>query len=135
MDNKTKFGHRKNSKSIYINGLNMLKNYSKTLFDVRHNNERYATLTASIIDEQLIIRRIDYDDFETNRKTGEVECVDVFDKENTEKFANTFRTTTSSNFIRLLKAKFGTEGILWFKDNLSEYCNEKGIKFYHEAYY
>ena len=64
----------------------MLKNYSKILFEVRHNNDRYASLTASIIDEQLIIRRIDYDNFETNRKTGEVECVDVFDKENTEKF-------------------------------------------------
>ena len=113
----------------------MLKNYSKTLFDVRHNNERYATLTASVIDEQLIIRRIDYNDFEINKRTGEVEGVDFFDKINTQKLAKAMQATTSPNFIRLLKMKFGKDGILWFKENLSEFCDEKGIVFTHEAYY
>lgn len=113
----------------------MLKNYSKTLFDVRHNNERYATLTASIIGEQLIIRSIDYNDFETNRKTGEIEGVDYFNEENTKKFAHTLCVTTSPNFIRLLKVEFGKDGILWFRENLKEFCEEKGINFTHEAYY
>lgn len=135
MDHQAESRYWKNSESICINGLNMLKNFSKTLFDVRHNNERYASLTASIIDEELIIRRIDYNDFEINRKTGEVEGVDFFDKKNTKKLATHFRATTSQNLIRHLKFEFGKDGILWFRENLSEFCEEKGIVFTHEAYY
>lgn len=113
----------------------MLKDYSKILYEVSNNNQRFAQIKASIIDEQLVIQRTDFNVREYNPLTGIVYGYDSFDKENTAKLASRLNTFTSANFIRLLKKEFGGDGEFFFLSNLRQYCDEFHIQYTHEADY
>lgn len=113
----------------------MFKNYEKIIYDITDNGKRFALITATIINRQLIIRRVDFNDWETNPRTGKVEGVEYFDEKNTAKLTQRLQAYTSANFIRLLKSEFGKDGFHFFLSNLREYCEDRHIEYTHEAYY
>lgn len=113
----------------------MLKDYSKVLYAVNQDNRRIHEIRASIIDQQLIIQRSDFNDWEFNPRSGLVVGYDSFDKENTAKLASRLRAFTSANFIRLLKKEFGGDDSFFFLSNLREYCEDSHIEYSHEAEY
>lgn len=113
----------------------MLKNYDKVLYDITDSGKRFAQITASVVDRQLVIRRVDYNDWDTNPKTGEVEGIDYLDEESTAKLALRLRANTSANFVGLLKVEFGKDGFHFFLSNFREYCEVMHINYIHEAYY
>ena len=86
-----------------------LKDYAKTLYEVNQDNKC--------------------------SRTGQVEGVDYLDEENSRKFREYFRITSSPNLVRILKREFGTEGISFFLSNFREFCDDHDIKYSHEAWY
>lgn len=113
----------------------MLKNYSKTLYEVNRDNKRYCVISASIVGRSLNIRRTDYQEWEYNAHTGIVDGLDFLDEENTKKLCERFRITISPNLIRILKREFGRDGILFFISNFREFCVDNNIEYVHQAWY
>lgn len=72
----------------------MLKDYSKIIYQFNKDNQRISQIKASIIDQQLIIQRIDFNDWEYSPRTGKVIGYDTFDEENTSKLALRLRAFT-----------------------------------------
>lgn len=112
-----------------------LKDYAKTLYEVNQDNKCYCIISDSVIDQKLQIHQIDFDQWEYNRRTGQVEGIDCLDEENTKKFCEHFRITTSPNLVRIIKREFGTDGIYFFLSNFREFCDDHHIKYSHEAWY
>lgn len=68
-----------------------LKDYAKTLYEVNQDNKCYCIISASVIDQKLQIHQIDFEQWEYNRRTGQVESIDCLDEENTKKFCEHYR--------------------------------------------
>lgn len=112
-----------------------LKDYAKTLYEVNQGNKCYCIISASVIDQKLQVHRIDFEQWEYNSRTGQVEGVDYLDEDSTRKFCEYFRITSSPNLVRILKREFGTEGISCFLSNFREFCDDHDIKYSHESWY
>ena len=109
----------------------MLKDYTKTLYEINKDNTRYCLISASIVDSSLRIHRIDYQKWEFSN-SGIVESVDALDEENTKKLCGLFRITTSPSLVRVLKREFGAYGSLFFLSDFREFCDDHNINYKHE---
>lgn len=110
----------------------MLKDYSKNIYEFSKNNTLYSVIRASVEGQYLQIHIVEYQRWQRNSQTGIVEELYTLDQENTKKFCERFRITTSPNLVRILKREFGQDGMLWFLDNFREYCYDHNIKYEHQ---
>lgn len=92
-------------------------------------------MRGSVVDRELQIREIDYEQWEYNRLTGTVEGIDYFDEENTRRLCELLGVTTSAGLIRAIIRKFSKEGMLFLLSEFREFCNVHGIVYTHEAWY
>ena len=114
-----------------------MKNGYRTLYKTTMwNGELFCVVLAIVDEERLFIRRIDFQEWEMNRRDGTVECTYVFDKENTSKLCGLLHAQTTADLFKLLKSKFGfrTKDYI-FLQNMEDYCMANNIVYHSSVWY
>lgn len=113
-----------------------MKNGHRTLYKTMRNGELFCVLLAVVEEEQLSIRRVDFQEWERNRRDGTVEITYSFDKDNTSKLCTLLQAETTTNLFKRMKSIFGFRiGLFGFIQNLSDFCNANDIEYHHSVWY
>lgn len=114
-----------------------MRNGYRTLYKTTMwNGELFCVVLAIVDEERLFIRRIDFQEWEMNRRDGTVECTYVFDKENTSKLCGLLHAQTTADLFKLLKSKFGFRTNEYiFIQNLQGYCMANNIVYHSSVWY
>lgn len=113
----------------------MLEDYAATLYDVKQNDEPFCVINVSVTGRKLHIQRVDFDQWEYNRRTGRVEGLDALDEANTKRLCECLGVTASAGLMRVLKREFGKDGDSFFDMNFRDYCDAHQIIYEHRVWY
>lgn len=113
-----------------------MKNAHRILYKSVRNGALFCVVAATVEDERLAIHKVDFQEWENNRRDGTVEASYMFDEENTLKLYNLMQASTASDLITKLKKQFGFRtGMSDFITNLLEFCEDNGIKNDFNVFY
>lgn len=99
------------------------------------NNKPWCLLVAEVIDSKLTVTRVDFEEWERNSRSGQVEISHIYDEENTRRFMESLDETDSDKFLRKLKATFSKGSGITIMHNISEYCKKHKIDFRYHVWY
>lgn len=114
----------------------MLKDYAKVLYDIHRNGKPFCWVGAAVCDGEFHLKRIDYEEWEYNRRTGEVEINIYIDAANTQKLCNALKVNTSAKLVAAIKKEMciGSSGCA-LTSNLIHFCEEHGIEHDYQTWY
>lgn len=113
-----------------------MRNGYRTLYKTMRNGELFGVLFAVVEEEQLFIRRVDFQEWERNRRDGTVEITYSFDKDNTSKLSALLKAETTADLFKRLKSRFGFRTACFgFMQNLQDYCKANNIACHYSVWY
>ena len=113
-----------------------MKNAHRILYKSVRKGTLFCVVAAKVEDERLTIHKVDFQEWDSNRRDGTVEASYMFDEENTLKLYNLMQASTASDLITKLKKQFGFRtGTSDFITNLLEFCEDNGIKNDFNVFY
>ncbi len=113
-----------------------MKNGYRTLYKSIRNGELFCVLIVIVEDMKLTIRRVDFQEWEMNRRDGTVEVTYSFDERNTSRLCESLMANSTSNFFKKLKSRFGSRtGHLGFVQNLLDFCKANNIEYHYSVWY
>lgn len=113
----------------------MLKDYEKLLLDQKRGDESVCIVAADIIDGKLRLGRIDFGEWEMNRRTGTVECYYCVDAENTEKLRLLFGVKTSAQLIAAIAKACRDRSGIAYTANFRDLCDDNNINYDYQVWY
>lgn len=114
----------------------MLRDYSKVLHETQKDGKPFSVVEAFICGGKLQIERVDFEEWERNRRNGQVEIQYYFDEANTNLLAETLGADTSGRFIAIMRKKLSDGRFsLNFFSNLRRFCEENNIHFDYRVWY
>lgn len=114
----------------------MLKDYAKVLYDTHRNGKPFCWVGAAVCDGEFQLKRIDYEEWEYNRRTGEVEINIYINAANTQKLCDALDVNTSAKLVAAIKKELGKEsGGCALTSNLIHFCDEHGIEHDYQTWY
>ncbi len=99
------------------------------------DNKPWCLLVAEVIDSKLTITRVDFEEWERNKRSGQVEISHIYDEENTRRFMESLDETNSDKFLRKLKAMFSKGSGITIMHDISGYCKKHKIDFRYHVWY
>lgn len=113
-----------------------MKNGYRTLYKSIRNGELFCVLIVIVEDMKLTIRRVDFQEWEMNRRDGTVEITYSFDEGNTSRFCELLMADSTSDFFKKLKSGFGFRtGHFGFVQNLLDFCKANDIEYHYSVWY
>ena len=113
-----------------------MRNGYRTLYKTMRNGELFCVLLAVVEEERLFIRRVDFQEWERNRRDGTVEITYSFDKNNTSKLSALLQAQTTTDLFKRLKSKFGSRAVCFgFIQNMQDYCRTNDITYHYSVWY
>lgn len=113
-----------------------MKNGHRTLYKSIRNGELFCVLIAIVEDMKLTVHRVDFREWEMNRRDGTVEVTYSFDERNTSRLYELLMVNSTSDFFKRLKSKFGFRvGYSDFMENLSDFCKANDIDYHYSVWY
>lgn len=113
-----------------------MRNEYRTLYKTMRDGELFCVLIVIVEDMKLTIRRVDFQEWEMNRRDGRVEVAYSFDEGNTSRFCELLMANSTSDFFKKLKSGFGSRiGHLGFVQNLLDFCKANDIEYYYSVWY
>lgn len=114
----------------------MLKDYEKVLYESQRNGKPFCLVVAAISEGKLQICRIDFEEWERNSRTGQVEIYYLFDEANTTLLANLLGTAYSGQFIAALRKKCTDRCFsISFFSQLRKLCEDNNIHYDYRVWY
>ena len=105
------------------------------LVEETRNKKPWCLLAAVITNGRLYITRIDFQEWELNRRNGQVEISYIFDENNTRKFMTQLKESECEKFLKKLKARFsGGSGIIVMTD-IEKFCKNHDISYDYSVWY
>lgn len=100
------------------------------------NGELFCVLFAEVQEDCLFIRRVDFQEWERNRRNGTVEITYSFDKDNTSKLSALLQAQTTTDLFKQLKSRFGIRTVYFgFIQNMQDYCRANNIAYHYSVWY
>lgn len=97
--------------------------------------ELWCLLGAQVVRGRLTITRIDFQEWEYNQRSGQVEVSYYFDEANTDRMMELIEEHNPVKFLRKLKAKFRKRCGISMTWEIREYCKEHGITYEYFVWY
>lgn len=114
----------------------MLNDYAKVLYGTHRNGKPFCWVGVAICDGEFQLKRIDYEEWEYNRRTGEVEINVYIDAANTQKLCETLKVNTSAQLAASIKKELGKgSGGCALTSNLVHFCEKNGINYDYQSWY
>lgn len=102
----------------------------------RRNGSLHCVLFAQLIDNRLTLTRIDYNEWEYNRRNGQVEITYNFTAETTAKIARKIGVSTTKHFLRTLKTLFRENRTAFgMMSAIEKWCKENDFAFDYSVWY
>lgn len=116
--------------------IKVLKNCHRVVFKQMRDKKLWCILTLMVEDGKLILHRIDYEEWERNRRNGTVECYHILDEENTVRLADFFNAESSVKLIRAVISHIGKkEGPIGFCGDFRKLCECQNIQYHYNVWY
>lgn len=77
-----------------------MRNGYRTLYKTMRDGELFSVLIAVVEDMKLTIHRVDFQEWETNRRDGTVEITYSFDERNTSSLYESLMANSTSDFFK-----------------------------------
>ena len=107
-----------------------MKNAHRILYKSVRNGTLFCVVIATVEDGRLTVHKVDFQEWDYNRRDGIVEASYEFDGE------NTLKASTASDFIKKLKLEFGFRTDRnTFIGNLMKFCEKNNIKNKFNVWY
>ncbi|MDE5651947.1 MAG: hypothetical protein K2I48_00595 [Muribaculaceae bacterium] len=105
------------------------------LVEEMRDNKPFSALGAEINNGQFILTRIDFQEWERNRHTGQVEISYTFDVENTARLKSILETVTNEQFLIELKRRFGGRSATAVMGKICNFCNRNDLHSRYDVWY
>lgn len=113
-----------------------MKNAHRILYKSVRNGTLFCVVIATVEDGRLTVHKVDFQEWDYNRRDGIVEASYGFDEKNTLKLYNLMQASTASDFIKKLKLEFGFRTDRnTFIGNLMKFCEKNNIKNKFNVWY
>ena len=113
-----------------------MRNGYRILYKTMRNGELFCVLLAEVEEDRRFVRRVDFQEWERNRRNGTVEITYSFDKDNTSKLSALLQAQTTTDLFKQLKSRFGFRTVYFgFIQNMQDYCRANNIAYHYSVWY